>query len=133
MTKFLPDFDILKDRVNTDAALLHRGRWVTLDFILGIGQQDYLVSIENGRVTTIAARSVQTQSGQFAIRASAECWQRHWQNIPPRDYHDIFAMLAKSLVTIDGRLEPLMQNLQYFKDVIAALRDQKGTQDGGDI
>ena len=25
-------------------------------------------------------------------------WEKHWLNIPPRDYHDIFAMLAKKLI-----------------------------------
>ncbi len=31
-------------------------------------------------------------------------------------------MLPKGLARIDGDLVPLMQNLQYFKDVIAAPR-----------
>ena len=31
-------------------------------------------------------------------------------------------MLPKGLARLDGDLVPLMQNLQYFKDVIASLR-----------
>ena len=49
-------------------------------------------------------------------------WEEHWRPMPKRDYHDIWSMLPKGLATIDGDLLPLIQNLQYFKDVIASLR-----------
>jgi hypothetical protein len=42
--------------------------------------------------------------------------------VPRRDHHDLWAMLAARIATIDGDLLPLMQNLQYFKDVLAAPR-----------
>ena len=129
MTNPSCDLDALKNRVNADAALVHRGRWVTLNFILGVGETDYLISISQGQITSILPRLLQTHSGVFSIRASQESWDRHWQAVPPRDYHDIFAMLAKAIVTIDGKLEPLMQNLQYFKDVIASLRRRNGERD----
>jgi hypothetical protein len=34
-------------------------------------------------------------------------------------------MLPKGLAKIDGDLLPLMQNLQYFKDVIASPREKE--------
>ena len=52
-------------------------------------------------------------------------WNKHWLKLPPRDYHDIFAMLAKNLIYIDGDLTPFIQNLQYFKDLIASYRKIK--------
>ncbi len=45
--------------------------------------------------------------------------------MPRRDYHDVWSMLPKGLARIDGDLVPLMQNLQYFKDVIAAPRERE--------
>ncbi len=112
----------LEDRVNGDAALVRRGRWVDLTFLLGIGAADYLVTIRGGRVARIAPRRLATDSGRFAIRAAAATWDEHWRALPRRDYHDIWSMLPKGLARIDGDLVPLMQNLQYFKDVIAAPR-----------
>ncbi len=112
----------LDDRVNGDAALVHRGRWVNLTFLLGIGEADYLVTIREGRVASVAPRRLATDTGRFAIRAAAATWEEHWRPLPRRDYHDIWSMLPKGLVRIDGDLVPLMQNLQYFKDVIAAPR-----------
>jgi hypothetical protein len=112
----------LSKRVNANAALVRRGRYVTLVFLFGIDADDYLISIEQGQVTSVTPRRLGTDSGVFTIRASAEAWARHWESMPPRDYHDIWSMLPKGLVAIDGDLVPFIQNLQYFKDVIATLR-----------
>ena len=38
----------LTGRVNGDAARVHRGRWIKLTFLLGIGEVDYLVTIWDG-------------------------------------------------------------------------------------
>jgi len=34
-------------------------------------------------------------------------------------------MLSKKIVKIEGNILPLMQNLQYFKDIIASIRNDK--------
>jgi len=34
-------------------------------------------------------------------------------------------MLPKKLITLDGNLIPLIQNLQFFKDLIASLREEQ--------
>ena len=119
----------LAERVNSNSPLVHRGRWVNLTFTFGIGEDDFLITIEGGRVINIENRPLATRSGVFAIRASRETWASHWLKVPPRDYHDIWSMLPKRLATLDGDLIPLMQNLLYFKDVIASLRDATGQQE----
>ena len=96
----------IQRRVNADQALQHRGRWVNLTFVFGIGDDDYLITISAGKITDIRQRHLPTDTG-------------------------IFAMLPKQIARIDGELLPLMQNLQYFKDIIAKLRDGKGDENGG--
>ena len=113
----------LDSNVNNDTTLVHRGRWVNLTFTLGISDIDYLITIQQGKIVNITQRKLQTTAGKFSIRADALSWRKHWQKIPQRDYHDIFAMLAKGIVNIDGDLVPLMQNLQYFKDLISKNRE----------
>ena len=117
------DLTRLDNHVNADQVLVNRGRWVNLTFTLGAGETDYLITIEQGKITNITKRKLQTKSGQFSIRADVPSWRKHWQKTPQRDYHDIFAMLAKGLVNIEGDLVPLMQNLQYFKDLISKNRE----------
>ena len=46
--------ETLKDRVNADAPLVRRGRWVNLTFLLGIDDEDFLVTIAEGKVASTA-------------------------------------------------------------------------------
>lgn len=110
------------DRVNANEALVRHGQYVSLAFLVGVGQQDYVVTVERGRIVSVEPRRLATMTGRFTIRASKSVWDEFWRPVPRRDHHDLWAMLAAGLATIDGDLLPLMQNLQYFKDVLAAPR-----------
>jgi hypothetical protein len=112
----------LAETVNADSELVRRGRYVSLDFLVGVGETDYIVAVREGCITAIGARRLPMDSVCFAIRADREVWDEHWKPIPRRDRHDLFSMVAAGLATLDGDLLPLMQHLQYFKDVLAAPR-----------
>ena len=110
------------DKINSNQRLVENGRLLNITFTFGIENKDYLIEIINGKVSSITKRTILTKSGTFKIHGSINSWEKHWLKIPPRDYHDIFAMLAKQIITIDGNLTPFIQNLQYFKDLIASNR-----------
>ena len=114
--------DGLQAVVNDDASLQHWGRCISLEFLLGVGNTDYLIRIEEGNVTGVRLRSLPIESGVFTIRAAADVWAEHWRPVPKRDYHDLFSMLSAGLAQLDGDITPLMQNLIYFKELIAAPR-----------
>ena len=109
-------------RINSNQDLLKRGKWVNLTFTFGIQNTDYLIEIINGKVNSIKKRVLLTKSGVFRIHGESLSWEKHWLKNPPRDYHDIFAMLAKKIIILEGDLTPFIQNLQYFKDLIASNR-----------
>ena len=109
-------------RINSNQELLKRGKWVNLTFTFGIENTDYLIEIINGKVNSIKKRVLLTKSGVFRIHGESVSWEKHWLKNPPRDYHDIFAMLAKKIIILEGDLTPFIQNLQYFKDLIASNR-----------
>ena len=109
-------------RINSNQDLLKRGKWVNLTFTFGIENTDYLIEIINGKVNSIKKRVLLTKSGVFRIHGESASWEKHWLKNPPRDYHDIFAMLAKKIIILEGDLTPFIQNLQYFKDLIASNR-----------
>ena len=112
----------LADLVNQNQALVNRGRFVNFSFLIGIGDKDYIISIECGRVAEVRLRRVKIDSGCFAIRAPADIWEEFWQPIPKRDHHDLFSMMAAGLADIDGDLLPFIQNLLYFKELLAVPR-----------
>ena len=109
-------------RINSNQDLLKRGKWVNLTFTFGIENTDYLIEIINGKVNSIKKRVLLTKSGVFRIHGESMSWEKHWLKNPPRDYHDIFAMLAKKIIILEGDLTHFIQNLQYFKDLIASNR-----------
>ena len=109
-------------RINSNQDLLKRGKWVNLTFTFGIENTDYLFEIINGKINSIKKRVLLTKSGVFRIHGQSVSWEKHWLKNPPRDYHDIFAMLAKKIIILEGDLTPFIQNLQYFKDLIASNR-----------
>ena len=89
------DLTELDSLVNADAALVHRGRWVNLTFTFGVGDIDYLITIQQGKIIKITQRMLQTVTGRFSIRADATSWRKHWQKTPQRDYNDMFRCWQK--------------------------------------
>lgn len=112
----------LGELANRDAALVERGRFVTLDFQVVVGAQGYFVRVAEGRVAGIDEGPRRMRSCAFVLAAAAEAWQTFWTPVPPRWYHDLFAMNKKGLLTIEGNLHPFMANLQFFKDLLALPR-----------
>ena len=112
----------IADFVNGNKSLIRRGRYVNFAILVGIGEEDHIIRIEGGRVTDVYRRRINIDSGRFSIRAPSEVWKEFWQPMPKREHHDLFSILAAGLAQIDGDLLPFMQNLQYFKDLLAAPR-----------
>ncbi len=112
----------LPELVNGDAALVRRGRYFTDVFMIEVGDVQYLVHVRQGRIEEVERGPFVMRSWRFAVRASADIWDRFWQKLPDPGYHDIFALLHKGEIAFDGDLQPMMANLLYVKAVIAAPR-----------
>ena len=122
--------DRMKERVNADAAFVQRGRWVSLSFLFGIDDEDYKPSRSTKAGLPILRRSafrpiraplrsvLRAQPGKSiggcrngTFPTFGACYRKAWR---------------LSMVI----LPPLIQNLQYFKDVIAsfACRDLRDAE-----
>ena len=108
--------------VNGNAALVRRGRYLTTTFLVGVGDTDWLVEIAAGRVAAVTPGPHMMRSWTFAIRASEDAWAGLWEPVPRPGRHDIFAMTKSGEAVIEGDLQPLMANLRYVKEVLAAPR-----------
>lgn len=120
-TSFLT-LNALPELVNQNAALVRRGRFLSLSFIMGIGDDDWLIEVKDGKIASATSPPKLMSSSRFAIRAPAPAWKAHWEALPAPGYHDIFAMIKSGHMTITGDLHPLMANLRYVKEVLAAPR-----------
>jgi hypothetical protein len=114
--------DGLPDLVNADASLVRRGRYCSLTFLVQVGDTAWLVTVHEGRITRLERGPFLMRAWSFAVRAPAEAWTKFWEPMPAAGYHDLFAMAKGGHATVEGDLVPLMANLRYVKDVLAAPR-----------
>ncbi len=109
------------------------GKYVSATILIGIGKEDFLIVIENGDVVEVRPRRIAVESGVFAIRADKAVWDEHWRPHPKRGYHDLYHMFSYGHARIDGDLRLFMQNLLFFKLLLAApraLNRAEGGQNG---
>jgi hypothetical protein len=125
MTKMREEIQMLEqlaERVNANAGLVRRGRFVDTTFMLAIDNAYHLIRVVEGRIVSIKPGPFITPDFSFALRASRDTWEKFWQPLPQPGFNDVFALVKKKLLRIEGDLHPFMSNLLYFKDVLATPR-----------
>lgn len=115
-------FERLAVLVNGDAALVRTGRFCTTELMLAAGERTFHVSVRAGRIEALAEGPFRMRSWRFALRASEDAWRRHLSPVPPPGFQDLLAMAATGAATIEGDVGPLLANLRYVKEVVAAPR-----------
>lgn len=114
--------EYMQQRVNSNAWLVQRGRYVNTAFLLEATPQAWLVTVHGGRIESISNGPFVMPRWTFALRATAESWEQFWQLTPPPGYHDLLAMLRYRRLAIEGDQHPFMSNLLYFKEMLASPR-----------
>jgi hypothetical protein len=112
----------LPDLLAADADLMRRGGFLTADCRVDVGSEPFFLVFRDGALTGFERGQRLMRSTAFALRASDEAWTQHWKPIPEPGWHDLFALTKRGAASIDGDLRPLLQNLQYFKDLLALPR-----------
>ncbi|MEM9028465.1 MAG: hypothetical protein AAGC70_08860 [Pseudomonadota bacterium] len=105
----------LQRLVNADAALVRRGRWMTADVLLGIGDDAYLVVIREGRIETVATANAFVRSYDFAIYGTADAWAEFWKPVPKPRHHDIIALVREGKMHMEGNIELAMAHFLTLK------------------
>ena len=105
----------LQELVNGDEALVRRGRWLTADMMLEIGDQRHLVKIRDGRIADISLLPLLAIPFDFAIIGTEEAWGEFWQPVPKPRHHDIMALIREGKMRIEGDLEKMMAHFLTLK------------------
>lgn len=108
--------------LDRDAALVHRGRFLDVDCLLGSTEKSFHVSIRSGRITEMAAAPMLMRPWRFAYRATPQAWMSFWEAIPKAGWHDLLSLTKRGEASLEGDIQPFMTHLQYFKDVLALPR-----------
>jgi hypothetical protein len=112
----------LKEKVNGDASLTRRGRFLTTTILIEVVPAQWLVSIVEGKITSVAQGPFVMPSWSFALRASQEEWQQFWSADPRPGSNDLMALIKRRVLKADGNLHVFMANLRYFKESLEKLR-----------
>ena len=105
-----------------DTDLLRRGRWLTVECRIDVGSEPFFLSIRDSNLAALDRGPRLMRSTAFTFRATDEAWTHYWQPIPAPGWHDLFALTKRGAASMDGDLRLLLQNLQYFKDLLALPR-----------
>lgn len=101
--------------------LAYRGRFVNVTFMLRSGDQEFLITIRDGVVKSIAPGPHVMARWTFALVSDPQSWGYFWSETPRPRYHDLMAMVKFKLLRIEGDQGIFMANLLYFKELIGRL------------
>ena len=114
--------ETLKQRVNDDAGLVRRGRFLTTSFLLEVGATAWLIAIYEGKIVAVTKGPFVMPQPAFALRAAAEEWEKFWSKRPPPGSNDLLALIKRRVLKAEGNLQIFMSHLRYFKEALAKLR-----------
>lgn len=117
----------LPELVNDDDWLVGLGRHMDTTFLVGVGDDDYLVRVRGGRIEAVEKGPHVMRSWSFALRAARETWERYWKPVPDAGDHELFALLRQGRMVMEGNMRELMAYLLYLKLVLASPRRLGGT------
>jgi len=121
------EIEQLPELANSDPWLTHRGRFLDVDLMLEVGDDQYLIRIHEGHVESVERGPFVMPRWTFALQASSEDWSTFWRASPPPGYHDLVAMMKFKRLRLAGDPYPFMTHLRYFKDLLGRLRDGEAT------
>jgi hypothetical protein len=115
-------FAELPGLLSGDPDLLRRGRWLSCDCRVDVGAEPFHLTIRDGALAACERGPRLMRPIAFTYRASDEAWTNFWKPVPAPGWHDLFALTKRGAASMEGDLRPLLQNLQYFKDLLALPR-----------
>jgi hypothetical protein len=112
----------LAELANGDEDLVWKGRGLTATMLIGVGDEEWLVDVDAGRVARVRKGPFRMASWTFALKGTREGWGKFWQPVPPPYYQDIFGLLRQGELRFEGDLLPLWRSMMYVKGLLATLR-----------
>ena len=116
---------LIESAAQHDSPLMRKGRLVNAVVMLDIGEQIWRMNIKAGQVTELRPGPFVMPASHFRLGASNKEWQLFWLPVPPPGSHDLFAMLKRGVLKLEGDLHPFMSHLLYFKQLLAAPRHRE--------
>ncbi len=114
-----------QDVATGDPTLPLIGRYFTTDFLIGVGEKEYLVSVREGRIERITDNLTIETPWSFALRAPEDSWEKFTRKVPPPMYNDIWAMAhpLHGSLQMDGDVKVMWQNIRALAWMLERMRE----------
>ena len=112
----------LPDKVNGDAPLVRRGRFLEASCLFVVGEREFRLRVSDGRVVETREGPFVTPSADFVVIGAEPVWERMLAAEPVPGDHDILAFVKRREVRLAGDLHPFMSRLLYWKALLGHLR-----------
>jgi hypothetical protein len=112
----------IPELVNADPAIMRWGRGLNESFMVEVGDDQYVLTVREGRIEAVAKGPFVMRPWRFAIRAERAAWEKFWEKVPAPGWHDLFALLRRGEVTFEGDQRVLVAYLMYLKLALATPR-----------
>ena len=113
---------ILKERAADDALLARFGRDLDCALLIGDGELDWLIAIENGLIKEVTKGPHVMPRTDLRLRARSDTWARFLEAEPSPGFHDLFALRRYKRLQIEGDIRLLSAYLFYTKRLFELLR-----------
>ena len=117
-------FEALVERSREDPNIARLGRSCDAEFVLQADETPWHVIVRGGVVDAVREGPFKMRAAGFRIAASSDAWREFMAPRPKPGHHDIFAMSATGVATVDGDVNALLDRLAYYKALIALLRTE---------
>lgn len=104
-------------------ALAWLGRDLALDLCIRIDETPWFLRIEAGRIASVAQGPFHMRRAHVTLAATEQSWRKFWRAIPPRGFHDIFAMSSYGHMEVSGDVDRLRAGLAFLKALLALPRE----------
>ncbi|TPE48964.1 hypothetical protein [Amaricoccus solimangrovi] len=120
----LPLLRRMQSRLDATPHLLRLGRLVSETVLLKVGEAEYYLVFEKGRLAEILPGPSRKTPWRFAIKTDAEALAEFWKPRPRPGFHDVFGLVTIGRATIEGDILALVKNLRFFKEFLALPREE---------
>lgn len=106
----------------SDARLQETGRHCSMELLIQIDDDPWFLSIDSGCLVNVVQGPLHMRSSDLAICGPLATWEKFFSPIPPRQFHDLFAMSSYFHIEVQGNQHLLREHLAYLKALLVLPR-----------
>ena len=116
------NWERFRQQVNSDAVFARRSAGSNFRVLLGWGEEQYLVTVRDGRVDPVESGPFVMPQCDFALNGSASAWDRFAAARPAPREQDIYAFFRSGEIVLGGDTRKFYAHLMCLKLLLLHLR-----------